>query len=647
VLKQAGIRGLKFTGFLIAAVGTSALLQSVFINPAYSEGPPHDPNWTCTSLTPPGPGQVVHCVDPEEQKAILQEIARNGDDASKFAARLTVHAHGSLKGYADALGNMHPMLREEIRKYCYKAGYRKGLVFFKKCYVDALDIAEKEADKIEEVFYTEVGSTGDELETQLKDKKHFAGKILEEQCGPHPTDDCFENNLLALHQELIDAHDSMAASFDEQARWGILAAACDKAAGKAACKAAGSFSTADFVPEDASQVAYAPPFYRLPGAKGVFVQPNMVEQPVLGKRNYQGEHSRRALRRRHSRKRRRRHAGTGVTSSSGGSGPSNTTGSTIVAAPKPKVPAPKEVYFGPEPDPNAGKHKPKKPKSPPRPVTPGTTMPAVTPNPPVSTSTPGTTPSPSATPGTQTTTPPAGANTAPPTPPGETPPATVTPPPATGGTQPQPAPQTEPPAQQPGSSGGGGEGHGANLGSETAQGKPGSAGLGGSVQGDSALDCSDKSKADYQSKARQNRRNILFAPVVIMGETALYACTVKESYSDNPQAVFLARIGVRTSNLVSNVFHGTIQPQDYTQAIQDTLAEVGQLKQIDTSPELAALEADLQEFAAMGPGGVQRIFNDGAMQNRYTRDFCAWKKLLESAHPGSTAGFSPYLATCP
>lgn len=172
-----------------------------------------------------------------------------------------------------------------------------------------------------------------------------------------------------------------------------------------------------------------------------------------------------------------------------------------------------------------------------------------------------------------------------------------------------------------------------------------------------ALKCDDASKKDYATFARlpfnsSSPATYLNLPDKLSGTQALYACTVKEIFSDSRPANFLARHGMAAAKLSQSLL--SLSCEKVKGEFGDMQTDLQALQQSDPSAELDAFTADVTDFNSRDCDGITAIMKnemnltnaDDPVIGKLRTDFCTWKKTIERARPGSTAGMSYILAPC-
>lgn len=156
------------------------------------------------------------------------------------------------------------------------------------------------------------------------------------------------------------------------------------------------------------------------------------------------------------------------------------------------------------------------------------------------------------------------------------------------------------------------------------------------------IDCSADAQAKYLEDARISAT--MFTVVrKLAGQQRRYYCRVQEFYNDNPQAVFLARTGMRVVRVGNTLLSPLAGCATLTNEINELETDIIRLQATSASPELDTLLTDVRDLKARGCDGMVTIANDGTMQSKLYRDIRAYVRAVEQAQPGSTTGFSGIL----
>ncbi|MGK5082781.1 hypothetical protein WDW37_05695 [Bdellovibrionota bacterium FG-1] len=638
---------------VLAALLTSVIIQEIFIYPAFSAGESH-----CTSLGSPGPKKLSFCVDEEEQTAIEKEIADCGGDVHRFVAQMEIHAKAAKLAYSDALKNMDPTVRAAVAFAC-RGFEHKDLMLRTSCYRDALDAMEEDAEKVQQMYFSSDPSDAVAAENLLNELRtpdvlgnsHFMGTIIAEQCGiTHPENDCFDYNVSALYHQLIDAYNQMSASADSMAQWSVLSARCGEKLGTEVCNSTRPFGVGDFVPANADEIRYAPR-YALPGLHGVFNSPVRVQKKeprVYGTEEKTRTKSKKTKKAKNlSKKQEEMNAGNSGTP--GKKAPPKKKTKAKVVAPKvtsPKATTPKKPANGvkgtptvkPTAAPIAPTAAPIAPTA--APIAPTAAPIAPTAAPIAPTAAPI---APTAAPIAPTAAPiaPTAAPIAPTAAPIAPTAAPVAPTAAPIAPTAAPiAPTAAPVAPTP------------NVGGTALGTEPGKQGIGlgmGDMANEPKLDCSESGIEKYRDETRLDpRMGIVFQARILAAQEKLYACDVRTLYSDVPQAVFLARQGMRLVRIAESLTKFTTLCGVVSQELTGMASDLEKLQSVAPSTELTAFAQDLLDIKSKGCDGVNVLIDDNnpeglALQRKYQRDFCAFKRSIEQTKPGATSGISGYL----
>jgi hypothetical protein len=139
----------------------------------------------------------------------------------------------------------------------------------------------------------------------------------------------------------------------------------------------------------------------------------------------------------------------------------------------------------------------------------------------------------------------------------------------------------------------------------------------------------------------------------LTGQSVLYSCRVRKMYADNPAAMFLAELSLRSSSLLRQSdltsqqildFLGWIETSTRSLAANPVVAGKDQLLQV--ANDVAAVRRDSQSVlnSALGQAGAMRAVAEH--QSELESHFCSWKAQIEAATQGSTQGWPREIVAC-
>jgi outer membrane biosynthesis protein TonB len=136
-------------------------------------------------------------------------------------------------------------------------------------------------------------------------------------------------------------------------------------------------------------------------------------------------------------------------------------------------------------------------------------------------------------------------------------------------------------------------------------------------------------------------------PDILLGAQSIYFCRVNQYFPDDPQAIFLSRLGLRAAAVGESITNDIANScQKMADMLKETLADVKALETLDSSPQLRNLEKDLEDAQNKNCMQQAAMVQDDSLQQGLMRDLCLWKKVAETNRAGSTLGVSNILANC-
>ncbi len=589
----------------------------------------------------------------EDQAEIRAQLDACGSDVNCFMriiggvpAQRSGAAYRMRQAFELGLGEMHPIIRRVVTLQC-QLQRQYGWILMTQCGRDKLFVMQEDVRQIQLARMGELDSRGrrrgsrsvPELFAELAERNHFSTAIVAAVCeSEHPTAACFDGNLGVLRDQLLRAHDAMAAAFIEAVTVSSAVYFCSERVGFGRCSVGRDWNdTVRMGPATADSIAYLPA-RPLPGLEAL--SPNWTRAPRAEDED--------ARRRRH-RRGHEEETGSGGRGSSGagrGSRTGDGRGRRAPDAPRPvpAVPAPSIPTEGGTfisvPVPAVGGTGARPPETPPptdlpepRPPTP-TPPDEIPPNVPA-----GTPPQDGITP-----------------PPGVIPeavPVPEVPPPPVPPVPPPPIP-ARPPDPHSGARGVA-AGILADLENE----------LGGSDG------CSPERMAQYEQIIQDASSGIrglirveidpLLDGAAVTAEVSRYACEVSAHHSTNPSARFLAQAAVRLAIIFTDPDQNLPEIFQWAEWMDTALSQLEANPGVSGAAELAAFHQFLREQRVVltpadeSAAELDRVTSAGlsllGSRNNprfgpLNLHFCPWRRAVEAADHGSANHFPRSLISC-